>query len=1002
MGLTFYLRPGVTEIKLTISGAVYSPVQPPPPPAPAAPPPAVTSALNELLQINETTTPAINPAPAEGTPAERSHGNERPQWKREGFEKVIIVNLTSLGEQPSSPFHDRSDNAKNLVLDVRVANPTRMDVRPVTVSLINKCALSDAEFRERDAYTIFQAHIRVESVEGTHAIFAESPGSRCRRTQDEDYAQHALLYRHKRVFAAGHGCAVKWGRDERASSARQVETDFVPESTVLELKYDVLKDSASQEVLTMKFLAGEREDAWILLALENFCCAYSAWLDQRTTEVAQAVSEIGDPDLRDVARTDAAEPNMLRGREVLARMRGGIETLRSDAVVFRCFRLANEAMHRQSVMARFQRTDNTEGSASRISTSEPPTWRPFQLAFLLLSINSIARPAHCLAGTPVRERDLMDLIWFPTGGGKTEAYLGLSAFTLFYRRLRYALNPDQGAGVAVLTRYTLRLLTTQQFERSTRLICACEVLRAGKCDMRGAPLDLGKEPFKIGLWIGGNSTPNRFDDVGANADRIDGAWSIARKLRDNIQLDPGPDLRQLRTCPWCGTELNARNIRVVDDRGATITRSAELQRTRGHRLILRCEGRLPGEPRNIQCPFSKEEGLPVQLVDAESYVYPPSMIIGTVDKFARLAWSSDTRALFGRGSVHYPPPELIIQDELHLISGPLGTLVGLFEGAIDCLCSLDGVRPKVIGSTATIRRASEQVRQLYDREVRQFPPPELTVGESFFSQVDLNKPGRIYLGVMTPGFSGKHSWMRCCGMLAQLAQELPEADRDPYWTQLCYFNSTREMAGSKVVAQDWVPNFIQSFKRIREGFGFSAPVRELAMPEEMTSRLGAGDVPRILERLKARYDGTTGSAIDILVATNMISVGVDVDRLGLMLIFGQPKTTAEYIQASSRVGRQKPGLVLTLYNWGRSRDRSHYERFTDYHDALYREVEATSVTPWAAPTRERMLPALLITLFRHLDDELALNPRKFATLSLADWDALVRPVMDRARSQDPS
>ncbi|MCY2967733.1 MAG: hypothetical protein NT069_29570, partial [Planctomycetota bacterium] len=523
-----------------------------------------------------------------------------------------------------------------------------------------------------------------------------------------------------------------------------------------------------------------------------------------------------------------AEYNLNRlGPEVLARMRAGIETLKVDMVAFRCFRLANEAMHEQLVMAVLQGA-RSSGAAAPNFVQELPRWRPFQLAFLLMTVNSIAAPdltvsleaAGNVDGQP-SERELMDLIWFPTGGGKTEAYLGLTAFTLFHRRLRHAGKPDNGAGVGVITRYTLRLLTIQQFERATRLICAAEVLREKKRDIRGDQLNLGIKSFLIGLWIGGGSSPNRFRDLGTDEAPIEGAVTLLSRLQNNDELEFGADVRHVRVCPWCGTKIEVDNICVEDAGGKLIRYSNEVAVGQDHYLIFRCSGKLP-PPLVGSCPFGRKKGLPVQIVDEEIYAHPPSLLIGTVDKFARLAWSSDTRPLFGRVNVGpaVPPPDLIIQDELHLISGPLGTMVGIFESAIDLLARDEhGRPPKVIGSTATIRRAAEQVWGLFRREARQFPPPALTAGESFFARVAADRPGRTYIGIMAPGISGKSLFLRSCGALTQLATELPSDVRDPYWTLVCYFNSIRELAGANVLCQDDVPNYMRSFTQIRWQLG---------------------------------------------------------------------------------------------------------------------------------------------------------------------------------------
>jgi len=535
------------------------------------------------------------------------------------------------------------------------------------------------------------------------------------------------------------------------------------------------------------------------------------------------------------------------------------------------------------------------------------------------------------------------------------------------------------------------------------LICACEELRRLAKDVRGDELHLGNKPFGIGLWIGGSSTPNRFKDMGSGVEVVEGAVSIVARLKAGSEPETGADVRHIRNCPWCGTELDIRDMQVYNQSGQVITASSDVIAMQNHRLVFRCRGSMPA-PLFGKCPFSRAEGIPVKVVDDEIYHDPPSVIIGTVDKFVRLTWSGDTRSLFGRLSngTELPTPDLIIQDELHLISGPLGTMVGIFETAVDLIAMDKELRPpKIVGSTATIRRAQDQVWGLFKRNVRQFPPPELTSGESFFARVDPLKPGRTYMGIMAPGTSGKSLFLRCCGALLQLASELPSNLRDPYWTLVSYFNSIRELAGGNVLAQDDVLAYMKTFSQIRQRLGESGITREISLPEELTSRRRSGEIPKILQHLQSPYEPPDGgNALDLLLATNMISVGVDVDRLGLMLIQGQPKTTSEYIQASSRVGRLWPGLVLTLANWTRSRDRSHYERFVPYHEAFYKEVEPTSVTPWSGPARDRALSAVLITVLRQLDDRLANSPAALATIDESELMDLVAPVFERAKVLD--
>ncbi|KKL99746.1 hypothetical protein LCGC14_1811330, partial [marine sediment metagenome] len=424
-----------------------------------------------------------------------------------------------------------------------------------------------------------------------------------------------------------------------------------------------------------------------------------------------------------------------------------------------------------------------------------------------------------------------------------------------------------------------------------------------------------------------------------------------------------------------------------------------------------------------RCPFSEKqsngEGIPASVVDEEIYRRLPSLLIATADKFAQMPWRGETQMLFGRvngyctrhgyrspeirDSDSHPkrrqlppaktisvgrlrPPDLIIQDELHLISGPLGTLVGLYETAIEQLSSweVDGktVRPKVIASTATIRHAGSQINSLYLRRVNIFPPSGIDIEDNFFSrqrEPSEENPGRLYLGVCAPGIRTKMVIIRVYVAYMAAAQQLFEKYGkavDPYMTLVGYFNAMRELGGTRRTVEDSVRSRLRRMPERGLSRRFINPFNV----EEMTSRKSASDIPRILDRLEIQFEpgeerGGKGQnrPLDVLLATNMISVGVDVNRLGLMVVAGQPKTTSEYIQATSRVGRHHPGIVCIVYNWARPRDLSHYERFEHYHATLYQNVEALSVTPFSPRARDRGLTGVFVSLIRLLREEFNKN-----------------------------
>lgn len=722
-------------------------------------------------------------------------------------------------------------------------------------------------------------------------------------TNDRDAETNDLIYRDVREWAVGHHCGATW--DEKNACVEEVRTTWLPSQLVPSMNeagHELFRQASRERsgsddgaFEASRLAAASAPELTRLLGAVP--AAYSRWIDLQRDKVKRLVTAGS----LSPARAATAAAQLETAVATRDRMLQGIASLEADASARRAFQLAQEAMVLQRTWA--------DGKALR--------WRPFQLGFQLLNLSGLVAP-RTADGQVASDRSTMDLLWFPTGGGKTEAYLALIAFVLFHRRLRMA-RADDGGGVAVLMRYTLRLLTIQQFERASRLVLACEFLR--KKALGRKDLTLGEnEPFSIGLWVGSDASPNTV--------------AVARG-KDAAKA------KQLARCPVCN-----RDELLWD-----------AERDSGGPYVVRCQG--------AGCGTGGKD-LPVLTIDELIYQAPPSLLIGTIDKFAQIVRREDTRAIFGGGSV--PPPELIIQDELHLISGPLGTLAGIYEAAIDQICSRSGTPPKIIGSTATIRRAEDQVRSLFDRAVAQFPPPVLDSTDSCFAVVDQSKPGRLYVGVSTAGRSPKFVLQGVCGSLMQGTSELPDAQKDPYWTLVAYFNSLRELGGALVMMYDDVRDSIGIYAGHH-----GAPERNVdEEPLELTSRVNSEDIPGQLKQLEVAYPAQNIAAV---LATNMMSVGVDIPRLGLMVVNGQPKSMSEYIQASSRVGRQNvPGLIVTVYNAGRPRDRSHFEAFRTWHQALYREVEATSVTPFAPRARDRALHAAVVALARHLVSGLASKP----------------------------
>lgn len=864
------------------------------------------------------------------------HRIPHPEKGKESFDGVVTIKFTdSIGSKDKIDEQDLSIMA--------IKNRINNHMYSITVMLTNTAVGS---YNGRNS--IFQPRITINSMENNFR-FCDYTGNDFHGDAEEKSL--SLLYRNKKVYASGHGTSVDWEIDQ--SGLGILWNDFLPMKEVPPMNFDIDDSRISIKALEMKYLSDldNLPKAEKVNAMHTLVDAYSNWI----SEIGDKTDKL-DSDLQSIALGHIEECVISRDR-----MLAGLEILLHDKIAFDAFQLANRAMFMQRIHSNIQTKDsypddmelqkrmkslNYYHAEEYYVNEKEPAWRPFQLAFLLMSITSIVNPEHS-------ERDLVDLIWFPTGGGKTEAYLGLTAFTIFYRKLSYLKVSD---GTTVIMRYTLRLLASQQFVRAATLICACESIRKDctKIKNKYPKYSLGKEKITIGLWIGGNHTPNR----NSNPGNKDGALEhinelVSAGIRDLREIKDRHHKFQILKCPWCGTKL------VKDIKEKKIIGSWGYKMRDGKAFYMHCT--------QVGCEF--ETILPIQIVDEELYKNPPSLLFGTVDKFAMLPWKADTGSFFATNSKNRTP-ELIIQDELHLISGPLGTIVGLYESAIDELCSAKGIKPKIIASTATIRRAKEQCSQLYNRDVKQFPPPGIDAENSFFAKEATDRFGRCYLGIMP---AGKTKAMMEVRTIASILQRVYMLDceyyvKDKFWTLAVYFNSLRDLGKCSTLIDDDVKDFIH---RLGYRFGRRNNVRQIGSASELTSRVSTTQLNETLDRLEHLEYSEKNQAekkypISVLLATNMISVGVDVARLNVMLLVGQPKLTSEYIQASSRIGRTFPGSALVLYDGSKSRDRSHYEQFKAYHESFYRFVEPTGVTPFSKPARDRGLHAVMVSLIRHL------------------------------------
>lgn len=768
----------------------------------------------------------------------------------------------------------------------------------VTVSVSNAIEAPQRS-KEQNESAMFQCRLHLHSDNGFYPIYQNNSFG-----HSEEELISTMQYRDVLNYATGHGCSVQY---DDGNIINDVYSDFMPSERVLQMKPGVLAES---ELLRLAYWRTiDRSDACDRLL--RFISEYADW---RKTQAVAAMS-LGE-------YKSAANAVLARIDDCIDRLKCGADVLRSNDDAWAAFKLMNEAM----LLQRAKTKHLNEAVVCEVE------WYPFQLAYILQIVPDITEASS-------KFRDVVDLLWFPTGGGKTEAYLGVGAFVIFYRRLSTKPGND---GVTIIMRYTLRLLTIQQFERASALICACEHLRKIN--------NISGGEISIGLWIGSGMTPNHIEGEG-------GASAILNELKDDPdkRINEGNPV-QITTCPWCGEKIDLDGYEIVKGQG----------------LAIRCNN-------NPKCEF--HNGLPIYVVDDDIYHVRPTLLLSTIDKFARLAWEINSKSLFG--DKHCAPPELIIQDELHLISGPLGSLAGIYEIGVEYLCSRNGWYPKVIASTATVKNAAEQICNIYNKPMFQFPPSGISFSDSFFavkaSAVD--RPARTYSGLCETGGTLADLMIRVYSNLIFvkalfIKQGKPDRVVDQFSTIVGYFNAIRDLGGADNIISDRIYSYIRTlanrkFKADADEVGLELGDVKTGIHDELTSRKTAKEIKETLANLGLKY--TDKGYYSYVLASNMLSVGIDIERLGVMTMYNQPKSNAEYIQATSRVGRQNPGLVLSMYNGSRSRDKSHYEQFGFYHKALYQYVEATSVTPFSARAVEKAIHCVFIIMLRLSEPLLGAN-----------------------------
>lgn len=844
----------------------------------------------------------------------------------------------------------------------------------VTVYVLNRTP-AGSDLATATMASLFQAQLQVSARAG---LVVNYPTRDVFEGEDRSLD---LLYHRNPVRAVGHGCNARVADEAEHTT---VIGEHFPVEVVRSPVPDAVDSDNNPLRVNMDDLGNWTRGA--LSEVDAILAAYQVWIDRRRADLASLPERL----------QDAARAHLDSCQGFLDDAAGGWRLAQADADVQKVLRWTSAAMADQmrayAASIRplvFNQSGKVVGAAGRSphdpAQRTPAHWRAFQIAFLLARLPSVVNPDAPRA-------DIVDIIWMPTGGGKTEAYSAVAAFAMLWRRYHQVRNNTlRGTqGTTVLMRYTLRLLTAQQLQRAAALVCALEQIR------RAHPGELGdRRKFTIGAWLGSRSTPND--------------WSSARNKLREWKSNPNQRGFLLTRCPWCAAQIGRR-------------RGAGQQAIDGYRLAPApnsSEQRVMAYCPNPQCPFNddrqkaageRQSGLPVYEVDTDLYRQPPTFIVGTIDKFAMLAWRNDAAKFFGieGGRRAGPGPALLIQDELHLISGPLGSLDALYEPVIDDLCERGGgARPQIIAATATTRRYVEQTRALYARDrTRLIPPPGLDAADNFFSRTNETSSGKIFVGISAPGFGkAQEAQIRLLAALSHAAGSLDAAGHpaDPWWTNLCFFSSRRSLGLVQSLCQTHLRGLTWRLHQTtgvaagppRPKTGFRLAQRSMVARVELTAHATA-DVSETMQRLQIAY--TDKGCTDLCFATSMIEVGVDIDRLGLLTMFGQPKSASQYIQVAGRVGRSEdraPGVVFVVLSPFNNRDRSHFEQFSTFHQRLYASAEPVSITPFTPAALERGLAGALTSWLRNVAD--AATP----AAGVVHLDAAVAPFVARTKSDSP-
>lgn len=780
-----------------------------------------------------------------------------------------------------------------------------------------------------------------------------------------------------------------------------LRTNYVP--TYRQQRYETRDpDSFDPEIDTSFQTLSDLEEGG-LDALQNLREQMRWYLKRKYPEYLAEYRDSGD--FRESDREDFEADKVDFDKEI-QRVDRGIQALEwdlreGDGHLVRSFELMNETF--------ISKVTSSEGEM------EYEAWHLFQIAFILRVLPDIASreydrwsetpwrdegsASENLSGSPLEALDVVDILWFPTGGGKTEAYLGLAVFNAFFDRKR-----GKKYGVTAWTRFPLRLLSLQQTQRIGEILTYAELHRLQEPGIRSVE----NFPFTLGYLVGSKNTPNQVTNrsTKTNADNADFRREFERfrdpeggeKDRESVKIFP--------SCPVCGSDVEIRateDLRLAHYCTADASNCRYQQRSRS------------GEEFQI---FADDE-LPVHIVDNELYRYAPTMIVGTIDKITAVGYERKSAHLYGGKMSHWCPdhgfasfgectekygchgryggenasrgnhlvplsrtpfgkpydiaPGLQIQDELHLLEESLGTFDSHFETFVDKYQRYnDEQRTKIIGATATIEEYDEQAKELYLRKAERFPAQGPAVGENFYATTR-EATRRHFAGIMPHGKTHINAIIQLdyyyLRTIEQLRQELRSGSGEHELLDELGFETADsndelltilelyETALTYTISKRDKNRYTQSMRGQIAGYLREDGLREPNLAE-LTGDTPFEKVEDILGNLENPPDDYK-RRFNNVAATNMISHGVDVNRFNHMLFFGMPRQTAEYIQSSSRSGRSFPGSVFVCFNPARERDQSHYHQFEKYHEFLDRLVEPVPINRWSHFSVRRTLPSLI-------------------------------------------